>query len=180
MTQVAFYVNMDRCTGCKTCEIACMSERKTPAGVRWRQVREFQTESPPSVSFLSISCNQCEDPACMKVCPVKAYSKRADGIVVQNHSACIGCKACVGACPYAAPVFDARANKVSKCDYCAARVDQGGAPRCVEACPNDALVAGPLNELQAKYGRVQTVKGFPSPDATKPSIVIKPTKATAI
>ena len=178
--QVAFYMNMERCTGCRTCEVACKTERQLPAGVRWRRVRDFQSESPPSVSHLSIACNHCEDPVCIKVCPVKAYSKRADGIVVQNHAACIGCKACIGACPYAAPVFDARENKVSKCDYCVERVDQGGVPRCAEACPNDALIAGPLDELQRKFGRVRTVKGFPSADATKPAIVIRPTKATKI
>ncbi len=176
--QVAFYIDMERCVGCKTCEVACKSERALPIGVRWRRVRDFAIESPPSLSHLSIACNQCADPACLKVCPVKAYSKRPDGIVVQNHAACIGCKACISACPYAAPAFDARENKTSKCDYCADRVDQGGVPRCAEACPTGALVAGTLDELQAKYGKVRTVKGFPSPATTKPSIVITPTKAT--
>jgi DMSO reductase iron-sulfur subunit len=178
--QLGFYMNMDRCTGCKTCEVACVSERKLPEGVRWRMVREFKTEMPPSASFLSMACNHCADPACMKVCPVKAYSKRADGIVVQNHAACIGCKACIAACPYAALIFDAREGKTSKCDYCAERVDKGGMPRCAEACPNEALVVGPLEELQAKYGNIRTVKGLPSADAIGPSIVIRPTKATAL
>ena len=178
--QVAFYMNMERCTGCKTCEIACKSERKLPIGIRWRRVRDFETDNPVSVSHLSMACNHCEDPACVKACPVKAYSKRPDGIVVQNHAACIGCKACISACPYAAPVFDAAENKVSKCDYCVDRIAQGGVPRCAEACPNDALVVGTLDELQAKYGKVRTVKGFPSPDATKPAIVFKPTKTMAI
>lgn len=178
--QVAFYINMERCTGCKTCEVACKSERQLPTGVRWRRVRDFASESPPSVSHLSLACNHCADPACIKVCPVKAYSKRPDGVVVQNHAACIGCKACIGACPYGAPAFDARESKTSKCDYCADRVDQGLGPRCAEACPNDALIAGTLDALERTYGRVRAVKGFPSPDATGPSIVVKPTKATKI
>jgi len=175
--QVAFLIDMNRCTGCKTCEIACKAEKKTPDGVRLRRVREFMVETPAATSYLSIACNHCEDPACVKACPVKAYTKRPDGIVVQNHAACIGCKACISACPYAAPVFNAAENKVSKCDFCVDRVDAGLAPRCAEACQNECLVAGELAALQAKHGKARTVKAFPSPVTTRPALVIKPTRA---
>ena len=178
--QVAFYIDMERCTGCRTCEIACMSFRRLPVAVSWRRVRDFVAETPPSASHVALGCNHCEDPACVKACPVKAYTKRPDGVVVQNHAACIGCKACIGACPYAAPVFDAAESKASKCDYCVDLVDKGGVPRCVAACQNDALAAGPLDELQAKFGKVRAVKRLPSPAATRPSIVIRPTRATRV
>jgi len=175
-----FYMNMESCYGCKTCEVACKSEKKLPKGVQWRKVKFFQTETPPSQSSLTMACNHCENPVCTKVCPVNAYSKRSDGIVVQNHEACIGCQACIEACPYKAPIFDEKEGKVSKCDYCADRIDLGGEPRCSEACPMDCLLAGDLTQLRARYGSIRAVKDTPTPDLTGPAIVINPTKATKV
>jgi Fe-S-cluster-containing dehydrogenase component len=175
-------MNMQNCYGCQTCEIVCKSKNNLPEGVRWRRVRTFTTETPPSLSSLSMACNHCKKPECMRVCPVNAYSKRADGIVVQNHSRCIGCKKCIKACPYEAPSFDPQEGKTSKCDYCADLVDQGLPPRCVETCPasTSTMEAGELTALQRQYAGDTAIKGIPSAALTGPSVVIKPTKATKL
>lgn len=175
--QLGFYMNMQACYGCQTCEISCKSEHKLATGVRWRRVRKFTTNNPLALSTLSMACNHCEHPQCMKVCPAGAYSKREDGIVVQDHSKCIGCRMCIMACPYNAPVFDPKEGKTSKCNMCAERLDAGLLPRCVDACPGKALEQGDLEDLKKKHGQEQAVVGSPSPKITNPSIVINPTKA---
>lgn len=174
--QKGFLINMQACYGCQTCEIACKVEHKLAQGVRWRRVRKRETENPASISTLSMSCNHCEKPECMRVCPVKAYSKRADGLVIQDHKRCIGCRMCIMACPYGAPSYDEKEGKVSKCDYCASRIDKGLMPRCVEACPANAIQADDLDTLR-QQGNDQTIVGAPSPHISNPSIVIIPTKA---
>ncbi|HWI53774.1 MAG TPA: 4Fe-4S dicluster domain-containing protein [Symbiobacteriaceae bacterium] len=179
MKQVGFYMDMQACYGCQTCEIGCKSQNQTPEGVRWRQVRSLDSESPKAHSTLSMGCNHCESPECLRNCPVGAYTKREkDGLVIQDHNLCIGCRMCVMACPYGAPQYDAKEGKVSKCNGCVERVDKNLAPRCADVCPGKALVFGDLTELQAKYGQVNEVIGSPRASITHPSIVIRPTAAT--
>lgn len=109
--QYGFLIDMQNCYGCKTCSMACKSENMTPLGVLWRRVREHNTDEPNTQAFISMSCNHCDDPQCMKVCPAGTYTKRADGIVVQDHERCIGCRMCIMACPWSAPVYDAEEGK---------------------------------------------------------------------
>lgn len=180
MAQLGFYMDAQACYGCQTCEIACKLQNDLPVGVRWRQVRIIATEAPKSLTTLSMACNHCTDPQCLKVCPVGAYTKRADGVVVQDHALCIGCRMCVMACPYGAPQYNAQEGKVSKCDFCASRLAQGLQPRCVEACPAKALQFGDLDELRKQYGTVDELRQTPPARITQPSIVIKPTAATQI
>src|SRR5690625_140954 len=174
--QFGFAINMQDCYGCKTCAVACKSEKLTAQGVNLRKVREFTTEDPLSQSFLPMSCNHCDEPACMEVCPVSAYTKRDDGIVIQDHDKCIGCRSCVMACPYSAPQYDPVEKKVSKCDMCYERVDQGLLPRCVEACPAKVLKFGEVDELRAEYGDdieiVEKMYNMPSHKITKTNNVI--------
>lgn len=179
MKQVGFYMNMQACYGCKTCVMACKTQNKLPVGVQWRQVHAFTTETPKSLSTLSMACNHCADPQCLKACPVGAYSKREkDGLVIQDHGLCIGCRMCVMACPYGVPQYNAEEGKVSKCNGCYQRVDQGLPPRCVEACPGKALDFGELSELQARYGGDKELVQSPRAGITNPSIVIKAATAT--
>lgn len=180
MAQMGFYMDTQACYGCKTCEIACKSQNNLPVGVRFRQVRTFATDAPKSLTTLSMACNHCADPQCMKVCPVGAYTKRADGLVIQDHSLCIGCRMCVMACPYGAPQYNPQEGKVSKCDGCAARLAQGEQPRCVDACPAQALKFGDLDALRKQYGTANELRQTPPAKITNPSIVITPTAATKI
>ena len=177
-TQYGFLINMEDCYGCKTCAVACKSENQTPAGVQWRRVREFTTENPNSISFLTMSCNHCDEPQCMEVCPVSAYSKRDDGIVVQDHDRCVGCRMCLLGCPYGAPQYDPVEGKTSKCNMCVDRIDNGQLPRCVEACPAKIIKFGEISELRKEYGAdLQVIEdrfNFPNHKVTGPNIVILP------
>ncbi len=106
--------------------------------------------SPNAQAFITMSCNHCDDPQCLKVCPADTYTKRADGIVIQDHDKCIGCQMCIMACPYNAPVYDPVEGKTSKCNMCADRIDEGLKPRCVESCPTGAIEFGEIEDLRQK------------------------------
>ncbi|WP_336432504.1 4Fe-4S dicluster domain-containing protein [Providencia rettgeri] len=174
--QYGFLINTKDCYGCRTCSMACKSENVTPPGVLWRRVREFNDDSPNTQAFITMSCNHCDDPQCLKVCPADTYTKRADGIVVQDHEKCIGCQMCIMACPYHAPVFDPAEGKTSKCNMCAERLDEGLLPRCVEPCPTGAIEFGDITELRKKHTTNWAVleQRYNMPDHTisHPNIVI--------
>lgn len=101
-------IDTRKCVGCHACTIGCVSEYKLPPGVVYRPVMEEETGSFPKVkrSFLPRPCLQCENPPCVKVCPVGATFKRKDGIVEINYEKCIGCRSCLANCPYGARTFD--------------------------------------------------------------------------
>ena len=128
------------------------------------------------------SGSHCEKPGCFAVCPVKAYSIEPDGLVVQDHSKCIGCQACIAACPFKAPVFDGKSKKVFKCDGCVQLLAQGKRPACVQACTQGALQFGPIEELRKKYPEAVVAGfewaaknfGYASPKETGPRLVIVP------
>jgi DMSO reductase iron-sulfur subunit len=166
---LGFWMNNKNCYGCKTCSIACKSEKQLNNGVLLRHVTEIKQDNPLAFAFLSMACNHCDDPACMKNCPVGAYSKRDDGIVVQDHSLCIGCKTCVEACPYGAPCYDEETSTTFKCDMCIARQEQGLKPACVEACPGMNIEIGEMEELQKAY-KADIVSDDSA--GTKPNFVI--------
>lgn len=181
--QIGFYFDQTRCTGCGACIVACEDWHDVPAGpAKWMRVLYNETGKCPEVfvSYLVVPCYHCASPLCMLACPVKAISKKKeDGIVVVNREACLGnvkCKvACLKACPYDAPQFGPEPDaKMQKCDLCLERWEKKKKPICVEACPTRALDAGPLSELEAKYGKVRKAEGFVYSKKTEPSIVFKP------
>lgn len=161
-TQKAFYYNQGRCIGCRACQTSCMVFNKLDVGMTWRDVHDYETQvnGKPVDLHLSVACNHCKEPACVKACPVGAYTKRAkDGLVVQNHEKCIGCGKCVEACPYKAPRMNSATKKVEKCNGCAPLVDQGKVPECVRGCPAQVMKWGDLSELDSA-GAVKTAYGF--------------------
>lgn len=190
MTQYGFYFDASKCTGCKTCMVACKDKNNLPVGMNFRRVTEFSGgnwrqdratgawHQDAFAYYLSISCNECSDPACVKVCPTKAHFKRAeDGFVLIDPKKCIGCGACLAACPYGAPQLDREARKMRKCDTCLDRREKGLNPVCVDACPQRALDFGPIDELRKKYGDCAAIAPLPDASVTKPNLVIHPTKS---
>lgn len=179
--QIGFYIDQSRCTGCHTCEIACKDWYDIPAGPtgwRWSVTIEKGKYPKVFVAFLSLSCLHCDEPACGSVCPVNAITKRhQDGIVIVDQELCLGkeaCGLCKEACPYGTPQFGTESgSKMQKCNLCADRWERGRKPICVEACPMRALDAGPVDELEKKYGAQKEVEGFTYDQSTGPCVVFK-------
>jgi anaerobic dimethyl sulfoxide reductase subunit B (iron-sulfur subunit) len=187
--QLGFYVDIEKCTGCKACQVACKDKNDLPEGIRWRRVFQYEggqwvnqdgTMIPSNVYAYAVSaaCMHCQNPVCTQVCPAGAITKRDDGIVLIDQDKCIGCRYCSWACPYGAPQFDAAQGVMTKCTMCADLVDKGERPACVEACPYRALDFGPLDELEAKHGNFNSPAPLPDPNITQPSVVYNPNKVT--
>lgn len=135
--QLGFQVDLARCVGCRACERACHHQH--PDTVQgFRRVRQLD-DGGRTQSFLTMACNHCESPECIRVCPANCYDKRRDGIVIHHSGYCTGCGRCVGACPFHAPQLIPRTDKADKCDLCHQRLEAGQRPHCVEACPMEAL-----------------------------------------
>ncbi len=187
--QLAFYVDMNKCTGCKACQVSCKTANDLPLGVTWRRVVEVASGEwiqdgeqyiPANVFayFVSSACMHCDNPLCVQVCPAAAISKRDDGIVIIDQDKCIGCRYCEWACPYGAPQFDAERGVMTKCHFCYERLDAGEKPACVDGCTYRALDFGPIDELRAKYGDFASPAPLPDQAITTPSIVYSPTPHT--
>ena len=179
MAQKGFFYDMTVCTGCKTCQIACKDKNNLEVDTLFRKVHYFEGGKYPNPWFypLSISCNHCEKPKCVAVCPVGALAKRPeDGIVTQAREKCIGCQACVKTCPYKAPQYIKKERKAGKCDLCADLTAKGENPACVDACLMRSLQYGDIQSLRKKYGGTAVVKGLPDAKATSPALTIKPDK----
>jgi Fe-S-cluster-containing dehydrogenase component/DMSO reductase anchor subunit len=140
--QYAFEVDLDRCSGCKSCVTACHSLNGLEEEETWRSVGLLQggTHSRPVQQTVTTACHHCVDPACLNGCPVLAYEKEpGTGIVRHLDDQCIGCQYCVLMCPYDVPKYSERLGIVRKCDLCSNRLASDEAPACVQACPNEAI-----------------------------------------
>ncbi len=140
--QYAFEVNLDACTGCKACVVACHSLNGLDDDEAWRDVGLLLggKRGDAYQQTVTSACHHCEDPACMNGCPVGAYEKEADtGVVRHLDDQCIGCGYCVLKCPYDVPKYNERLGIVRKCDMCVGRLREGEAPACVQACPTSAI-----------------------------------------
>ena len=183
MEQFGFYFNAKRCTGCKTCMLACKDYRNLDASVSFRQVYEFVGGSWSKdergcwaqdcfAFYVSSACNHCASPACMEVCPTGAMGKNELGLVSVDEHRCIGCGYCALSCPYHAPKVDRPVGHSVKCDGCSQRAREGSAPVCVEACPLRALEFGPISDLRARHGRVADMPPLPDSSKTAPNLVL--------
>jgi anaerobic dimethyl sulfoxide reductase subunit B (iron-sulfur subunit) len=155
----AFYLDVQICTGCKTCIVACKDKNDLAPGVRWRRVFEYSGGewcSEPDGTFrqdvfayyISVSCNHCAEPICVEVCPTTAMTHDENGIVTVDQTKCIGCRYCEWACPYGAPQYHSDRGVMTKCDFCRDELRVGGVPACVAACPTRALNFGEFDELK--------------------------------
>lgn len=179
---LGFYFDMSRCTGCRTCQVACKDRLGLEtAGPIPRRVETFEGGTYPNARLFntSISCNHCESPACIANCPTGAMFKAENGEVLHDDDVCISCQTCMRSCPYGAPQYIEDLNLIVKCDTCKALRDGGMNPVCVDACLMRAVDFGEVDELRAKYGSdlVSEVPCMPSASDTNPNIVIKPREA---
>ena len=185
MAQYGFFFDGTRCTGCKTCEIACKDYKDLPLENTIRKVFEITGGetvrdeagilSTTAYSYtVSSSCQHCDNPACVAACPTGAMTKDPEtGLVSSDPEVCIGCGACAIACTYGAPTVNAELGHVLKCNGCAERLAAGLAPVCVLACPARALAFGPIETI-AEMGDRANIKPFADPAETGPNLYIKP------
>jgi len=175
-------IDISRCIGCKGCEVAC-KEWNELASVETSNFGSYQSHRDlgPDTWLLmrfnedevdgdlrwyitKSACLHCAEPACLFACPAPgAIVQYTNGIVDFNQDQCIGCQACVTACPFDIPRFESATRKVYKCNLCIDRVESGLEPACVKTCPTQAITWGPIAELRAlaedKVGQLQG-RGF--------------------
>ncbi|MBC7170918.1 MAG: 4Fe-4S dicluster domain-containing protein, partial [Polyangiaceae bacterium] len=151
-----FVIDNRSCIGCHACSTACKSENQVPLGVYRTWVKYTETGTYPDTQrhFQVTRCNHCANPPCVRICPTGAMYQRDDGIVEFNSDACIGCKACMQACPYDAIHIDPAVGTASKCHFCAHRVEIGLEPACVVVCPTHAIIAGDLDDPDSEISHV--------------------------
>ncbi len=161
-------IDLAKCEDARKCQQSCQKHHFLPEEDRWLKVFKMQTSPETAPFWMPKPCLHCDNPPCVKVCPVDATFKRSDGIVLIDNERCIGCRFCMAACPYSTRVFNWAEPKVSpeeadlcyspetsvprkkgtveKCDFCPDMLKQGKLPHCVTACPNGVYYFGDINE----------------------------------
>jgi Fe-S-cluster-containing dehydrogenase component len=152
---------MEKCVACNACVIACKDENLVPDGhAREWTVQIVQGEFPHlTMENYSERCHHCEDAPCVSCCPTGASHVEEGGIVKVTHHMCIGCKACIAACPYKARYVHPE-GYVDKCTFCDHRVKEGKNPACVEICPTSCLTFGDLNDRESEISNVLKRRNF--------------------
>jgi len=178
--QHGFHFTADNCIGCHACEAACSEKNDNPAHIAFRSVGYVEGGTYPDFKRLNISmaCNHCDDPVCLKGCPTRAYTKFAEyGAVLQDPDICFGCGYCTWVCPYNAPQLDPVKGQVSKCNMCVDRLEVGLKPACVSACLGNALDFGVIENTPERREQAKVdIPGFPRTDITNPNIRFQQTR----
>lgn len=125
-------VKPEKCLGCRTCELVCSFGHNGAFNPRFANLKVMAFEK--AAICVPVTCMQCENPSCMKVCPVGAISRDENNAIVMNSSKCIGCKQCMNACPLGNIGVNTEKRQMHKCDLC------GGDPKCAKFCPSGAIV----------------------------------------
>jgi len=200
MTRWGMLIDVDRCVGCQACTVACKTENQSPYDAWYAPVIEWESGVFPdaTLNYLPTLCNHCEDAPCVDACPSGAITRRDDGIVIADEDICIGSRACMAACPYGAinffedsgtvspPVASTAtpesiperyasekhvSGAISKCTYCAHRIDYGiehglevgvdplATPACVVTCPAECRIFGDLDDAESNINRYLAEKG---------------------
>lgn len=180
--QHGFFFNADNCIACHACEAACSEKNDNPAHIAFRSVGFVEGGTYPNYQRLNISmaCNHCDNPVCLKGCPTRAYTKFAEyGAVLQDPDICFGCGYCTWVCPYNAPQLDPIKGQVSKCNMCVDRLEVGLKPACVSACLGKALDFGVVENIPEGRNQAKTeIPGFPRTDITHPNVRFQQTRVT--
>jgi Fe-S-cluster-containing dehydrogenase component/DMSO reductase anchor subunit len=149
--QLGFLIDQRSCIGCHACTVACKAENGVAIGDfrTWVKYVESGTFPDTQRHFAVMRCNHCATAPCVRICPVRALEKRADGIVDLDREACIGCGACMQACPYDALYVDEDSGTAGKCHFCAHRLARNLEPACVAVCPTRSLHVIDLHDRAA-------------------------------
>jgi molybdopterin-containing oxidoreductase family iron-sulfur binding subunit len=167
-------IDLSRCKNVKACQQACNHAHHVQDGLNWIKVYPMQDAEKEAPYWQPTTCMHCDEPPCVKVCPVDATFKRQDGIVLIDSDRCIGCRFCMAACPYSTRVFNwgepdlpvdiadkpynpetslpQKKGTPGKCDFCPDMTRMGMLPHCVSACPNGVYFFGDMNEDSVTNG----------------------------
>jgi molybdopterin-containing oxidoreductase family iron-sulfur binding subunit len=170
----AMVIDLSRCKSVKKCQTACNHMHHIHPGQNWIKIYPLQESEKTAPYWQPTTCMHCDEPPCVKVCPVDATFKRKDGIVLIDSDRCVGCRFCMAACPYSSRVFNWEEPKiekeisdkpyscetsvpqkkgtVGKCDFCPDMVRKGSLPQCVSACPNGVFFFGDILEDSVTNG----------------------------
>jgi len=159
-------IDLDRCTGCCTCVVACQMEHSLDhvSGIRVETVGGQGRDTPGgnhpllSMYYLPIPCMHCREARCIEACPLEAIYRRSDGIVAIDDARCNGCEACIEACPYGALVYLPERDRIWKCNLCAHRVDAGLDPFCVLCCEMEAMFFGDVDDPTSRVAELARQK----------------------
>mgnify|MGYP002629584000 FL=1 len=174
--QLAFEVDLDRCSGCKACVVACHSLNGLDDEESFRDVGLLlgMTENSTAFQHVTTACHHCIDPGCLNACPVNAYEKDpVTGIVRHLDDQCFGCQYCTLACPYEVPKYHAAKGIVRKCDMCSQRLAVGEAPACVQACPHQAIS---IRTIEIAAARTAAQSNTFLPDSPDPLVTLPTTR----
>src|SRR5690625_2630895 len=171
-------IDQTTCIGCHACTTACKSENEVPVGVSRTYVKSVDVGVFPDArrTFQVTRCNQCVDSPCTTACPTGAMHTRDDGIVDFNKDICIGCKACIAACPYDAIFINPEDHSAEKCNFCSHRIDSGLEPACVTVCQTQSIFVGDLNDPDSRVAQVvnrEPVSVRKPAKGTKPKLLYK-------
>ncbi|MEO7315800.1 MAG: 4Fe-4S dicluster domain-containing protein [Ginsengibacter sp.] len=167
-------IDLSRCKNVKACQVACNHAHHVQDAQNWIKVYPMQDAQHTAPYWQPTICMHCDEPPCVKVCPVDATFKREDGIVLIDSDRCIGCRFCMAACPYSTRIFNwgepdqpadvaaksynpetslpQKKGTVNKCDFCPDMTRMGMLPHCVSACPNGVYFFGDMNEDSVTNG----------------------------
>src|SRR6266849_7713642 len=161
MPNYGFAIDLRKCIGCHACTIACKAEHDIPVGVNrcWVKTVEKGTFPDTRRFFFPVLCNKCDEAPCARICPTNALFKRRDGIVDLHGDSCIGCRACMVACPYDQLFIDPNTHTAEKCNFCANRVENDLLPACVSVCPTECRIFGDLDDPTSEVARIARQEG---------------------
>ena len=148
-------IDLETCIGCHACTVSCKIENEVAEGNFNTWVEEWDEGDYPDVARVKLPkmCNHCIDAPCIPVCPVDATYAIDGGAVVIDEETCIGCGACVEACPYDARYMDEETKKAGKCTFCIQRAEAGMVPACVSSCVSHARIFGDLNNPDSEISK---------------------------
>ena len=154
--------DQNKCVGCGACKEACSETNHVPVG-QLRMTLERQSPldgTPGNRKYVRVSCQQCSEPPCVRVCPTgAAHIDPATNIVTMDNSRCVGCKYCIAACPYNVRYINSETKVADNCDFCLkTKLANGEEPACVQACRHGALYFGDVNDPQSIISRLLRVK----------------------